>query len=311
MTISIPPADMLLFAAVVREGGFTRAAAQLGITKQTVSERIAKLEERLGVRLLERTTRRIRVTDTGASYYERCAAIAAQIEAANDEVQERQSEPTGLLRVSAPVLYGRRFLAPVVASYMQRHPKVTVEVLLVDRRVDLVAEGLDLAIRIGTLDDSSITARKLGEAHMYHVASPGYLATHGSPTAHTLRTARCIGRRTHETWDIGGIRSKLEPVLVVNDHEAACDAAIAGIGIARLPGLVCRAPVLDGRLRLLFPTSTTLVRPIYAVYPSRQYLPPKVRAFIETLTTLVDPMRPIELPPPTRRPRTNDPRKRT
>lgn len=304
MTISIPPADMLLFAAVVREGGFTRAAARLGITKQTVSERIAKLEERLGVRLLERTTRKLRVTDTGASYYERCAAIAQQIDAANDEVLERRSEPMGRLRVSAPVLYGRRFLAPVVACYMQRHPKASVEIVLADRRIDLVAEGLDLAIRIGRLDDSSLTARKLGEGHVYYVASPDHLAAQGpAPTAHALRTARCIGTRPHETWEVEGVHAKVEPILVVNDLEIACDAAIAGIGIARLPGLVCREPVLDGRLRVLFPAASGAVQPVYAVYPSRRYLPATVRAFLEALDTLVDPMRPIEVPLPAARSR--------
>lgn len=297
MTIAISPADMLLFAAVVREGGFTRAAAQLGITKQTVSERIAKLEERLGVRLLERTTRRLRVTDTGATYYERCAAIATQIDAANDEVRQRQAEPVGLLRVSAPVLYGRRFLAPVVAAFMQRHPKVSVEIVLADRRVDLVAEGLDLAIRIGALDDSSLTAKKLGEGHVYYVASPAHLAAHGPPTARTLRAARCIGTRPHETWDVEGERIKVEPILVVNDLEVACEAAVAGVGIARLPSLVCRDPVLDGRLRVIFPATSGAVRPVYAVFPSRQHLPPKVRLFVESLTELVDPMRPIDIPP--------------
>lgn len=297
MTIAIPPADMLLFAAVVREGGFTRAAAQLGITKQTVSERVAKLEERLGVRLLERTTRRLRVTDSGATYYARCAAIATQIDAANDEVRQRQSEPVGLLRVSAPVLYGRRFLAPVVASFMQQHPKARVELVLADRRVDLVAEGLDLAIRIGGLDDSSLTTRKLGEGHVYYVASPGYLAAHGHPTARTLRAARCIGTRPHETWDLEGVRIKVEPLLVVNDLEVGCDAAIAGVGIARLPGLVCRDPVLDGRLQVLFPAASGAVSPVYAVYPSRQHLPAKVRLFIDALLALVDPMLPVEPPP--------------
>ena len=147
---------MLLFAAVVREGSFTRAARQLGITKQTASERVKHLAERLGVRLLERTTRHLRLTDPGAAYYARCAAIAAQIDEANSEAQQRQAEPVGLLRVSAPVLYGRRFLAPVVADYLGRYPRVRVELTLADRRMNLIEEGLDLAIRIGPLDDSSL-----------------------------------------------------------------------------------------------------------------------------------------------------------
>lgn len=291
----IAPADMLLFAAVVREGSFTRAAKRLGLTKQTVSERLARLEEKLGVRLLERTTRTLRVTDSGATYYERCAAIAAQIEEANIEVQKRQAEPVGLLRVSAPVLYGRRYLAPIVADYLGRYPKARVEVVLADRRVDLVEEGFDLAIRVGPLDDSSLTAKRLGEGHVYFVASPAFLAKHGAPTPKSLRLARCIGTRPSETWEAAGVSSKVEPVLVVNDLEVVCDAAVRGAGIARLPSLVCRDPVLDGRLAVLFGPETALVTSVHVVYPSRHHLPARVRVFVDTLATLVDPMLPIDV----------------
>jgi DNA-binding transcriptional LysR family regulator len=301
----ISPADMLLFAAVVREGSFTRAAQQLGITKQTASERIGKLEEQLGVRLLERTTRRLRVTDAGATYYERCAAIAAQIEEANSEMQQRQAEPVGLLRVSAPVLYGRRFLAPVVAEFLGRFPKARVEVVLANRRVNLIEEGFDLAIRTGSLDDSSLAARKLGEGHMYHVASPAFLAKHGAPDARELRTARCIGIRPFETWEVSGISTKIEPVLVVNDLEVACAAAIAGAGIARLPSLVCREAVEHGRLRILFGPESVMRQAVHAVYPSRQHLPAKVRTFLDMLAALIEPMLPLDVPAdpsPPRRP---------
>jgi DNA-binding transcriptional LysR family regulator len=297
----ISPADMLLFAAVVREGSFTRAAQQLGITKQTASERIAKLEERLGVRLLERSTRRLRVTDAGATYYERCAAIAAQIDEANSEVQQRQAEPVGPLRISAPVLYGRRFLAPVVAEFLGRHPRARVEVVLANRRVNLLEEGFDLAIRTGSLDDSSLAARKLGEGYMYYVASPAFLAKHGAPDARELRTARCIGIRPFETWGVSGVSTKIEPVLVVNDLEVACEAAIAGAGIARLPSLVCREAVEDGRLRILFGPESVLHQAIHAVYPSRQHLPAKVRLFLDVLVALAEPMLPLDVPADTPR----------
>ena len=341
------PDDMLLFAAVVREGGFTRAARQLGITKQSASERVARLEARLGVRLLERTTRRLRVTDAGAAYAERCAAIAAQVEEANGEVQRRQAEPVGLLRVSAPVLFGRRFLAPVVSDYLTRHPRVRVEVVLANRRVDLLEEGVDVAIQVGELPDTSLTARKLGEGHEYVVASPDYLARHprvrvevvlanrrvdlleegvdvaiqvgelpdasltarklgegqeyvvaspehlarhGTPKPGGLREARCVGMRPHETWRVGGAPVRVEPVLVVNDLEVVCEAAIGGVGLARLPALVCGEAVRDGRLRVLFGVETARLRPIHAVYPSRQYLPAKVRLFIDALTRLAVPL---------------------
>jgi DNA-binding transcriptional LysR family regulator len=285
----IPPADMVLFAAVVREGGFTRAAAKLGLSKQTVSERIGKLEARLGARLLERTTRRLRPTDAGAVYYERCAAIAAQIDEANAEVQRRQAEPVGLLRLSAPVLFGRRFLAPVIAAYLARHPKARVEVLLADRRVNLVEEGIDLAIRIGALEDSSLTARKIGEGHVYYVASPRYLGRRRAPTPRGLAGERCIALRPHETWEAGGASVKVDPVLVAGDLEIACEAAIAGVGIARLPTLVAWEAIRDGRLRVLFGREPALVRPVYAVYPSRQGLAAKVRVFVEALAAIERP----------------------
>ena len=293
--MSIPPAEMLLYAAVVREGGFTRAARALGLTKQTVSERVGKLEERLGVRLLERTTRRLRPTDAGSLYYERCAAIAAQIEEANAEIQRRQAAPVGWIRLSAPVLYGRRFLSPVIADYLRRFPEVRVEVVLADRRVDLISEGFDLAIRIGALDDSTLTARKLGEGHVYHVASPAWLKAHRISAPQDLGSLRTIGMRAHETWRLDGASVKVTPSLVVNDLEMATDAATAGLGAARLPSLVCREAVESGALRVLFGPDPAERPPVYAVYPSRDYLPAKIRLLIEALATLVQPMAPLRV----------------
>ena len=285
----ISPTDMLLFAVLVREGSFTRAAQQLGVTKQSVSERLRKLEAQLGVRLLERTTRRLRVTGAGAAYYERCAAIAAQIDEANAEVQQQQAEPVGLLRLSSPSLYGRRYLAPVVSQFLERYPRMQVELLLADRRVDLIAEGLDLGIHIGPLEDSSLVARKLGEGPVHYVASPGFLKKHGTPEARSLGAARCIGFGAIEYWDVGGVKARVEPVLMVNDLEVACDAAIAGVGIARIPYLLCRDALEDGRLRRVFGARPAMVRAIHAVYPSRSRLPAKVRLFVEALARQVQP----------------------
>ncbi len=286
---------MLLFAAVVREGSFTGAARQLGISKQTTSERIAKLEAELGVRLLERTTRRLRVTGAGGAYYDKCAAISSLVDEANVEVKERQATPVGLLRVSAPVLYGRRYLAPVVASYLSQYPETRVEIVLADRRVDLIEEGFDLAIRIGKLDDSSLAARKLGEGHVYYLASPAFLARHRTPSVAELSLGRCVGTKDHETWSVAGESIKIRPALVVNDLEVLCEAAVAGVGIARLPALVCRDAVLSGRLKVLFGPSAAVKSAVYAVFPSRQYLAAKVRVFLEALSLLVEPMRPLDL----------------
>ncbi|MET0404969.1 MAG: LysR family transcriptional regulator [Cystobacter sp.] len=288
----ISPADMMLFAAVVRAESFTGAARQLGITKQTISERIRNLEERLGVRLLERTTRRLRVTGAGATYYERCSAIAAQIEEANNEVRQRQAEPVGLLRVSSPRLYGRRYLTPVISKYLDRHPQAQVELVLADRRIHLVEEGLDVGIHIGPLDDSSLVARKLGEGAVHFVASPRFLAKYGTPRARELGSARCIGFSAFETWEAEGVKSRIDPVLTVNDLEVACEAAIAGVGIARVPALLCQEAVREGRLEILFGSKPAMTRAIHVVYPSRLNLPSKVRLFVDALATLAEPALP-------------------
>lgn len=297
LTVMISPADMMLFAAVVREESFTRAARQLGITKQTISARISKLEERLGVRLLERTTRRLRVTGAGATYYERCSAIAAQIDEANSEVQQRQAEPIGLLRVSSPRLYGRRYLTPVIAKYLDHYPQAQVELVLADRRVHLIEEGLDVGIHIGPLDDSSLVARKLGEGPVHFVASPRFLAKYGTPSDRELGSARCIGFSAFETWEAEGVKSRIDPVLIVNDLELACEAAIAGVGIARVPAILCREAVRDGRLKILFGSRPAMMRAIHVVYPSRLNLPAKVRLFVDALATLAESMLPLHSGP--------------
>jgi DNA-binding transcriptional LysR family regulator len=288
----ISPSDMLLFAVVVREASFTAAGRALGITKQSVSERIAGLERALGVRLLERTTRRLRVTDAGASYYERCADIAARIDEANRDVQRAQVEPMGLLRVSAPYLYGRRYLAPVIADFLRRYPALRIELVLADRTVDLVEERFDLAIRVGRLKDSSLTARKLAEGYLYLVASPRYLRRYGVPSsAEELRRARCICMRPNEKWPWNAEQVAITPALLVNDLEAAAQAAIEDVGIALVPSIVCADAVRRRKLRTLLGPSPLRTVPVHAVLPSRDYLPPKVRLFVEALAKQVAPMR--------------------
>lgn len=293
VTIDVRPEDMLVFAAVVRAGTFTRAALELGLTKQGVSERIARLERTLHVRLLERTTRRLRTTEAGAAYYERCQAIATAIDEANDVARQRQSEPAGRLRVASPTLYGRRFLSPVVASYLAHYPRMQVEVSLVNHPVDLIGEGFDLAIHIGRLRDSDFTSRRLGDGYLYFVASPTYLRTFGSPTPADLPDARCLGFAAVEEWRIDGLTIRVRPVAAINDLETLCDLAMAGAGIARLPGLVCEDAIRDGRLVRLFPEARVPVRPVSVLYPSRTFLPAKVQGFLDVLAALVPPMTPL------------------
>lgn len=283
MDMTIEPTDMLLFAAVVREGGFSAAAKRLGLSRQRVSEAVARLEGRLGVRLLERTTRRVAVTEAGASYAARCATIAAQIEEANAAARERQSAPVGRLRVSAPVLYGRRFLAPVVSRFVQRYPEVRVELVLADRRVDLIEEGFDLAIRAGELTDSSLTARKVGAARVVVVASPGLLAGRPTVTAEAVPAWPCITTRQGERWALGGREVVVPATLWVNDLEVARDAAIAGAGLVRLPRFLCADALADGRLVEVLTGEPPVVRGVYVVMPSRAFVPARVRLFVDAL----------------------------
>lgn len=281
---------MLVFAAVVRAGSFSRAATELRLSKQGVSERVLRLERALGVRLLERTTRRLRPTDAGSVYVERSEAIAAQIVEANDLARERQSEPVGVLRVASPTLFGRRFLTPAVSRYVAENPRVHVDITLTNRPVDLIGDGFDLAIQIGRLRDSNFTARRLGDAVLYFVASPEYLATHGTPSPGALGDARCLGFRPVEEWRIDEYRLRVTPVVTINDVEALCEMAIAGIGLSQLPGFVCDAALRDGRLVRLFPQARVAVRQISVLYPSRVFLTTRVKRFLDVLESERRPM---------------------
>ena len=183
----------------------------------------------------------------------------------------------------------------MIADTLSRHAKLRLQVVLADRRVDLLEEGFDLAVRVGPLDDSSLTAVKLGDGHVYLVASPRRLAHRRVTTAKALGDLPTIGLRPVETWSVLGDRVKLEPRLVVNDLELACEAAIAGVGVALIPSIVCREALLDGRLEALLGRKPATSLPVHAVFPSRRYLPPKVRVFLDALRTLVEPMAPIPL----------------
>lgn len=273
---------MLLFAAVVEEGSFTRAARVHGITKQSVSDRISRLEASLGVRLLERTTRRLRLTEIGSLYFERCRRIASEIEEANQEARSRQYQPSGVLRISAPYLFGRRFLGPIVASYSREYANVEIELALGDRRVDLLAEGFDLAIRVGALDDSSISSRKLGSVRSSTVASRRLLERTPLRRRADLAQLDAIGMRRDEIWPVLGRSAPVRPRIVVNDLELACGLAVAGLGVAHLPELVTADHLQAGRLVRVLERAPLLV-PVFALFPSRQFLPIKVRAFVDQL----------------------------
>lgn len=278
--------QMQLFVKVVDCGGFTTAGRELGLPKSTVSRQIARLEDRLGVRLLERTTRSLRPTEAGQAYYERCARIVADVADAENAISESQREPRGTLRLSAPMSLGYRYLGEPLAMFLRQHPSVRIEVSLSDRRVDLIDEGYDVAIRIGVLDDSSMIARRLGPAQMLVVGSEAYLATHGEPRVpDDLRHHDCLLYAygpTVSTWRLGPeLAIPVKGPMTANNGDVLLSAARAGLGLALLPRFIVRPDLESGALRPVLEGHVTQSSAMWAVYPANRYLSSKVRAFVD------------------------------
>ena len=282
------PSDMILFATVVREGGFTAAARVLHITKQSVSDRVGRLERSLGVRLLERTTRRVRPTEVGVAYAARCTALAALVEDADREALARHLEPTGLLRVSGPVAFGRRVLVPVAHGLLAQHPGLTIDVDLSDRMVHVLDEGFDVVIRVGPLADSSLTARRLGAVRLVVVASPRLRPLPKAPAG--LVSCPCVATSADERWSVRGEWLRIRARLVVNDLDAALEACLLGSGVARLPDRLVEPALRSGALVELFAERVaTNFAPVHALVPSGRFQPAKVRVFLDALEAAMAP----------------------
>jgi len=282
--------DMVVFERVAREGSFTAAAQALGLSRSGVSERISRLEARLGVRLLHRTTRQVRLTETGRIYYDRCVCVVHEAQEAERSVAERHQAPHGVLRLTAPHLFGDAFLTPVTSAYLLEYPDVSVEILLTERRVDLIQEEVDLAIRVGHLKDSSMIVRKLGQARSITCASPAYLEAHGVPSCpDDLAAHHCVvvGDARQEKWPFvqgGAVRAvPIQGRLTVNSLIMGRDAALAGVGVAWLPSFLCRDALDAGDLQAILREYSTEPYPIYAAYPSGRFLTAQVRAYLDLL----------------------------
>ena len=279
--------DIVVFARVVEAGSFTAAARQLGMPKTTVSRRIAALEREVGVRLVQRTTRSLNMTDAGRLYYEQSSQALRTIEDANLRLAEARASPYGTIRISAPVGFGGHFLTSAVFDFLAAYPKTKVELHLTDDTLNLVGNRIDLAFRTGILPDSTLIARKLASTHRILCASPDYLARRGVPVASAdLARHHCvIAGPSAGHWVLDGPRGQ-ETIAVsgrfaANEMQAVFAAAIAGYGIAQLPYQIAEAPVRDGRLRRVLADYTTPVGGLYAVYPSSRHVSPLVKAFIE------------------------------
>ena len=288
--------DIMVFSRVVEAGSFTAAARLLGIPKTTVSRRVAALEREVGVRLLQRTTRSLNMTDAGRLYYEESSRALRTIEDANSRLAEGRTEPAGTIRISAPVGFGGYFLTGTALDFLDTHPKTRVELHLTDDRLNLVESGIDLAFRTGILPDSTLIARKLGSTHRILCASPDYLARHGAPDGPAdLARHHCViagPSAASAHWPLEGPHGP-EAVTVsgrfaANEMRAVVAAAIAGYGIAQLPHRTAEAPIRRRQLRRVLADYSTPVGGVYAVYPSSRHLSPLVKAFIDLAAGRLD-----------------------
>jgi len=275
----------------VAAGSLSAAARELGLSTAVVSRRLAALEARLGVRLINRTTRNLHLTDEGARYYDTCARLLAEIEEADSAISAGRVEPQGTLRVALPASFGHRHIVPLIPEFAERYPKVNLALSLSDRTVNLIEEGFDLAVRIAHLEDSSLTARRLAPNRRVVCASPAYLARHGTPrTPDELARHNCLTTTDFAmNWDYKGPDGKPGSVRVTGRY--ACDSwevlrewARAGLGVALKSTWDVHRLLADGSLVEVCPGYTFHSDvAIYAVYPSRRFLPAKTRVFIEFL----------------------------
>jgi DNA-binding transcriptional LysR family regulator len=287
-----------LFVKVVEKGSFTGAARALAMPKSTVSQRVSELEERLGVRLLQRTTRTLSVTDQGRIYYDHGVRILADLEDADRTVTSFQNEPRGLLRITVPA--STQLLAPVFATFLLKHRGVQLEVLYTDRPVDLVEERFDIGLRAGPLSDSTLIARSLGTFSFMMVASPQYLKERGRPhspadLAEHDALVFTVGR-SPRVWRLTRGKTNREvivnPALGANDLDILIEAAVGGLGITMIPGHRCVELIRAKRLERVLPDWEAPAVPMNAIYPSARHLSPKVKAMLDHLQQMDAPWGP-------------------
>jgi DNA-binding transcriptional LysR family regulator len=289
---------MLVFARVVELKGFSAAAAALGLSKSAVSKQISRLEDRLGTRLLNRTTRQLSLTEAGAAFYERCQRVEAEALAAEETVTRLAEAPRGLLKVNAGMSFGTRHIAPALPDFLALCPELEVDLSLNDRLVDLVDEGYDLAVRIGQLNDSSLVARRLAPLRRMVVAAPSYLDKAGRPDHPSeIRGHDCLmyayqssGQSWHFKGPEGEAKLRTGGRLRMNNGDAILAACIAGQGMALLPSFICWEALAAGTLERVLPAWEDGVEgAIHAVFPASRNLSPKVRVFVDFLVTRFGP----------------------
>jgi len=278
-----------IFVAVVECGSFSLAAEKLGVTKSAVSKRVTQLEDELGIRLLNRTTRKLSLTEAGKRYYDHVSQALALAQQGMDAVTELQGEPKGKLKITAPMSFGVLYIAPIIAEFLEQFPKVTIDLQLEDQMVDLIEGEFDLAIRIGNLPISNLVAKRLVNCKSVLCASPEYIKRNGSPQKPSdLIGHNCLVYsyfRGGSEWTFEQQHNEFKVIpkgnFIVNNSEAIRRALIEGLGVGQLPTFLVSKDILSGKLLPIMRPYSLPEHAIYAVFPERKHLPHKVRAFME------------------------------
>lgn len=286
--------EIAIFIKVVELGSFIAAANSLDMPKSTVSAKISSLEKRLGVTLIRRTTRKLHITDVGKKYFEECQKALSQIQTAEELVSEGQTTPHGLLKVTAPVELGSALLPLVVTEFNKKYPQVVLELILTDRTVDLIAEGVDIGIRTGTLKDSSLISKRLGNIYFAPFASPKYLKNNPvikSPKDLEKFDSIVFSSLGTNEWQLMSGKEKQivkpQKQTVANDLNLIKTLTISGMGVSLLPTFYCYNEVKTGKLIRILKNWQTDLRPVHFIYPSQKFVTPKIKAFIEVATNIL------------------------
>ncbi|MFO0600980.1 MAG: LysR family transcriptional regulator [Myxococcaceae bacterium] len=287
---SLQPLRAFLKAAELRS--FSSAARALGLTSSAIAKSVARLEAELGVRLLHRTTRSVRLSDEGVLFFEHCRALMTEADLAVAALSKRHDVPSGTLRASLPIGLGRQVVAPQLATFQRRAPKVTVQLSLSDRRVNLIEEGFDVAVRVGVPNDRSLVARRLGVQQIITVAPPALVASRRLETVGDLLGLPAVNfvspnSNRQRPWTFSSGRRQLEwvppqPVLL-DDGDGVVAAAASGLGITQAPTYLCSDALARGQLVEVLPALRPAAEPLFAVFPSRRDVPARVRAFVDFL----------------------------
>jgi LysR family transcriptional regulator for bpeEF and oprC len=287
---------MEVFVQVVDAGSFTRAAELMNLPKATVSTLVQSLEGALSAKLLHRTTRQVTVTTDGAAYYERCLRILSDVRDAEESLSRTRLSPSGRLRVDAPTGLSSEILVPALPAFFERYPDIMLELGSSDRPVDLVEEGVDCAVRGGTLGDTSLIARRVGVINFLTAASPAYIARHGMPQhPRDLERHRCVNYFSAKTgkiydWDFSRGEERIDVpmrgVIALNDSNAYVEAGLAGLGVIQMTDYMLDKHVAAGRMVQLLPDWRSDPVPVHVVYPQNRHLSAKVRVFVEWVAEL-------------------------